>query len=287
MKVDHGDAGLAAVLAQMSTDLIKVVAVSGKNESVKVMVEEWRIKGELLQELDSLRSRVAELEAELVRKKGPVESKDSGPSFLQFFDAADEGMLLIDAENRQFVVGNKAICQMLGYDAEEITSLGVVDIHPKEDLDYVVGQFERQARGEMVLTKNIPVVKKDGSVLYADINSFPISFDGRTYMMSIFREIPARKGKSILQEIIYSGSYTGKPLTASEIRIFELIANGMSNKEIARLLHRSVRTIEWHRRHIMQKLGVDSLADLVKRAASMGLVDLPAKQKLDKYSAPD
>ncbi|MHC4582111.1 MAG: LuxR C-terminal-related transcriptional regulator [Planctomycetota bacterium] len=53
------------------------------------------------------------------------------------------------------------------------------------------------------------------------------------------------------------------------------------------MLHRSVRTIEWHRSHIMHKLGVESLADLVKKAASMGLVDLPADQRADKYSAPD
>ena len=33
-------------------------------ESEKAMIEEWRIRGGLLQELDSLRSRVAELEAE-------------------------------------------------------------------------------------------------------------------------------------------------------------------------------------------------------------------------------
>jgi hypothetical protein len=37
----------------------------------------------------------------------------------------------------------------------------------------------------------------------------------------------------------------------------------------------------------MHKLGVESLADLVKKAASMGLVDLPADQRADKYSAPD
>ena len=235
-----------------------------------------------MQELDFLRSRVAELEAEAGRKKAQEEPKERGLSVRQFFDDADEGMLLADAENRQFVIGNKAMCRLLGCDSEEIRNLRVMDIHPKEDLDYVVGQFERQARGEMVLTKNIPVIRVDGSVFYANINSFPISLDGRTYLISIFREIPPRKGKSIVQQIIYSDSYKGKPLTASEMRIFELIANGMSNKEIAELLHRSVRTIEWHRSRLRHKLNVNSLADLVKRAASMGLVDLPADHKVEK-----
>ena len=243
------------------------------------MLDEWRIKGGLLQELDVLRSRVAELEEEAVHKKAQEESKEPGQSFGHFFDNADVGMLLADVENRQFVIGNEAICQMLGCNAEEITNLGVMDIHPKEDLDYVIRQFEKQARGEMALTKNIPVTKRDGSVFYADINSFPVSLEGRTYLMSVFREIPPRKGKSILQQITYSDSYKGKPLTASEMRIFELIANGMSNKEIAHLLHRSIRTIEWHRSRLTHKLGVDNSVELIKRAVTLGLVELSPKQR--------
>ena len=49
-------------------------------------------------------------------------------------------------------------------------------------------------------------------------------------------------------------------------------------KEIASTLHRSIRTIEVHRRSIMRKLDVDSIAGLVKRAATMGLVDFKTEQ---------
>ena len=77
-------------------------------------------------------------------------------------------------------------------------------------------------------------------------------------------------------------SFTSKPLTASEMRIFELLVNGMSNKGIANLLGRSVRTIEDHRTHLMRKPGVGNLGDLVKRAAVMRLIDLPAKQRQGK-----
>ena len=66
------------------------------------------------------------------------------------------------------------------------------------------------------------------------------------------------------------------------MRIFELIVNGMGNKEIAGLLHRSIRTIELHRRRLMHKLNVDNSADLVKRAALMGLVDLSERGRLDE-----
>ncbi len=87
------------------------------------------------------------------------------------------------------------------------------------------------------------------------------------------------KVKLILQQNTFDDSYRGKPLTESEMKVLKLIISGKSNKEIANLLHRSVRTIEVHRGHFMHKLDVDNVVDLVKRAAMMGLVELPTKQE--------
>lgn len=241
------------------------------------MLEEWKIKGTLLQELDTLRGRIVELE-QLINEKTEEASKESGQSFGNYFDNTDEGMLLTDVESRKFIAGNKTICRMLGYDPEEIKDLKVIDIYPREDYDYIIKQFEKQARGEIAFTKNISIKRKDGSFFNVDIHSFSVSLTGKTYLVNAFREVIIRKTDSTQQHVSYGDSYAGKPLTASEMRIFELVANGMSNKEIANLLHRSVRTIEWHRNHIIRKLGVDSPAELVKRAALMGLVDLPEKE---------
>jgi len=65
-----------------------------------------------------------------------------------------------------------------------------------------------------------------------------------------------------------------KVLTKTEMRILRQLLDGKSTKEIARLQHRSVRTIEDHRHHIMHKLGVDNLVDLVKQAAVVRLVNV-------------
>ena len=63
----------------------------------------------------------------------------------------------------------------------------------------------------------------------------------------------------------------GKPLTRAERIVLRLILEGIGNKRIAYILERSERTIEVHRSHIMRKLGVDNVVDLVKRATAMGL----------------
>jgi two-component system response regulator TtrR len=60
-------------------------------------------------------------------------------------------------------------------------------------------------------------------------------------------------------------------LTEREITVLRFILQGKSNKEIAHVLHRSVRTVEVHRSHIMRKLDADNVVDLVKRATAMGI----------------
>ncbi len=55
-------------------------------------------------------------------------------------------------------------------------------------------------------------------------------------------------------------------LTPMEQIILRYILNSRTNRQIADLLHRSPRTIEVHRRHIMEKLGATNLVELVKQA---------------------
>lgn len=56
------------------------------------------------------------------------------------------------------------------------------------------------------------------------------------------------------------------PITKREMEILKLISNGMTNQEIAEKLFISVRTVESHKSHIMQKLDIKNTAGLVKFA---------------------
>ena len=94
--------------------------------------------------------------------------------FISMFDNAEDGILIADVETKKILVGNKSICRMLGYSQDEIENLSIMEFHPSDRLPYVIEQFEKQARRELTLAKDIPLLRKDGSILYADINSFPI-----------------------------------------------------------------------------------------------------------------
>jgi len=63
-------------------------------------------------------------------------------------------------------------------------------------------------------------------------------------------------------------------LTGREREVLQLLAEGKSTKQIAGQLHVSVKTIESNRRQIMNKLGIDSIAELTKYAIREGLTSL-------------
>lgn len=63
-------------------------------------------------------------------------------------------------------------------------------------------------------------------------------------------------------------------LTPRERQVLQLIAEGRRNREISSLLHLSIKTVEVHRAHIMEKLKARSIADLVLIAIGKGIVKL-------------
>lgn len=82
-------------------------------------------------------------------------------------------------------------------------------------------------------------------------------------------------------DVVLEGYLTGRTanvkedkvkLTTREREILSLLADGVSSKQIALKLNISVRTVESHRIHINRKLGIGSIAELVRYAIRHGIV---------------
>ena len=63
-------------------------------------------------------------------------------------------------------------------------------------------------------------------------------------------------------------------LTPQERSVLQLVAEGKSNKEIAKALHCAVNTVHAHRNHLMAKLDIHKQADLVRYAIKAGIAKL-------------
>jgi len=119
--------------------------------------------------------------------------KESQERYKALFEGTAEGILVADIKTKRFKYANPAICRMLGYTEEELKRLGVPDIHPKDQLQYAISEFEAQARGEKVLVEAIPCLRKDGTVLYADISTANVLIDGVQCSVGFFTDITKRK----------------------------------------------------------------------------------------------
>jgi DNA-binding NarL/FixJ family response regulator len=94
---------------------------------------------------------------------------------------------------------------------------------------------------------------------------------GNTYLSPKIADVVV---KGYLNKVSDSSLTTRTVLTSREREILQLLAEGLSAKEIAAHLNLSIKTIETHRRNIMEKLEIHTIAELTKYAIREGLVAL-------------
>jgi DNA-binding NarL/FixJ family response regulator len=62
-------------------------------------------------------------------------------------------------------------------------------------------------------------------------------------------------------------------LTPRELEVIQLVAEGQANKQIAGGLAISIKTVEKHRQHVMDKLNIHDTAGLTRYAIASGIIE--------------
>jgi len=81
-----------------------------------------------------------------------------------------------------------------------------------------------------------------------------------------------RVSQVVVEAYLGKGELPSDPLTRREREVLQLVAEGNSTKEVARLLEVSIKTAESHRTRIMAKLDIHETAGLVRYAIRRGLI---------------
>ncbi|MFH1739585.1 MAG: response regulator, partial [bacterium] len=140
-----------------------------------------------------LNTRLQRDREERLRVEAEGAVKEAEKRYREIFEGTAEGILVADLEDRRFKYCNTTICGMLGYSKAELIGLDVTDIHPKESRDQVLAEFEAQARGDKILAPNLPCLRKDGSVVYADVHANSVVIDGRKCNVGFFTDVTLRR----------------------------------------------------------------------------------------------
>lgn len=91
---------------------------------------------------------------------------------------------------------------------------------------------------------------------------------GKTYLCSRISKVVFSDYVTMLSSPQWSG---GDTLTSRENEVLQLVAEGKTSKEISQVLNVSVKTIDSHREHIMEKLSIHNVAGLTKYAVREGI----------------
>ena len=110
---------------------------------------------------------------------------------------------------------------------------------------------------------DVPIAVRALKAGAADFIEKPLDRDIR------LNTIRATARKSTAQSALLDHS-----LTKTEMKVLFHILEGKNNREVAKVLNRSPRTVEVHRCHVMRKLNANNVVELVRRAAELRLFDL-------------
>ncbi|MBX2843408.1 MAG: response regulator transcription factor [Flammeovirgaceae bacterium] len=128
--------------------------------------------------------------------------------------------------------------------------------------DYVMQSIESGAEGYLLKDAN------EGEL----IEAIKRVYDGQKYFSSIvsgilvnnYLKIRHPKEAKAIKEF---------DLTKRELEVLQLIANGMSSREISAQINTSIRTVQVHRFNIMKKLNVKNVVELINIAFSNNLIE--------------
>ena len=118
----------------------------------------------------------------------------------------------------------------------------------------VVGFLEKQTSAE-ILTKAIREVAKGGTY----------------FSPSIAKRLPQAQNKPRGRDGLPMAH--GARLTSRESEVLQLVAEGSANKQVASELGISIKTVEKHRQHLMDKLNIHETAGLTRYAISAGVIE--------------
>jgi len=163
----------------------RVLAEAAEHRARKQTEVELREAHRTLEE--RVKIRTAELQREIeARKKIEETLRESEEKYRVLFEGSIHGILGADIETKRFVFANPSICQMLGYSENELVHLSIADIHPRELLDDVIKEFNFLIQGKKIMSSELPCLRKDGSIVYADIAGSVIEIQGRRCAVGFF-----------------------------------------------------------------------------------------------------
>jgi PAS domain S-box-containing protein len=230
------------------------------------------IKG--LRYLQDLHRRVAEpaaLEIDFT-KGGKAEWKQE--NFYQaLIEKSLDGVIVINDHLAPIYV-NPSATHILGYESGEFTAADLFKVHHQEDVSELFRSYTKLTQNISDTERNeVRVKHKDGTWHKIEAIGLNLLHDPLVKGIVIsFRDITERGSQNVMQEHSALAMVKKYKLTEKEHKVLMLMAEGLSNPQIAERLVLSTSTVRFHVSNILSKLGVTNRIKAVALATRHHLV---------------
>ena len=162
------------------------------------------------------------------------------------YDGTSDGLAILDVETTNCIRVNRAACDLIGYTAEELKALPLAKLLPPERLTELLTRHQELAEGRPSPSEDIPLLRKDGSIVYVDVASDKITYNGRLCLIHLVRDTTERRQA---QEALRKEHRTLKHLLRSSDHERQLIAYEIHDG-LAQQLAGAIMQIEtcWHQK---------------------------------------
>jgi PAS domain S-box-containing protein len=196
-----------------------------------------------------------------LQKRREEELLVSAEKYRRIVETSQDAVVLADLHTGVVLEANTKAEELFGFSAPEIVGLHFTQLHPAEEAATHKQLYEKLIHQNGGGVENLVVCHRDGPRTKVSLRSSIVVVHGRNYLVNIYRTI--KKNVAAITS----------NLTKRECEILQMIASGLSAKQIAKQLNISDRTVRSHREHIMQKLNIHKTVDLVRYAMTCGLID--------------
>lgn len=170
------------------------------------------------------------------------------------------------------VACNAAFCELTGYPAEEVVGRNCRFLSGPATEPWLSEEIRRGVREHRPVLVEILNYKRSGEPFRNAVLVAPIydEHDTLLYFLGSQVEIAPNAAEPSSTRRIRAAEMV-KMLSPRQGQVLRLVANGLLNKQIAAELGLSEKTVKMHRAILMDRLGLNSAADLIRLAVEAGL----------------
>jgi PAS domain S-box-containing protein len=199
--------------------------------------------------------------------------RESEEGYRLLFESNPHAMWIYDRDTLAFLAVNDAAIQRYGYARQEFLNMTLKEIRLPQDIPSLMEKVSLIKPG--MNSASSRHIKKDGTLIDVEIVSHTLDFNGRRAELVLAMDVTQSEQseqngshQSDNHSLSASAGFADEALTEAERRVARYVARGFSNKQIARLLGVSSRTIENHISHILLKKSFKNRVQIARHVFS-------------------